>query len=189
MLKGFSLVVPPRIRATEGKVRQALFNILGEAVMGARVMDGFAGSGAIGLEALSRGAGVVVFLEQDAACLKAIERNLARVPPGRMTGRWEILRGDARRSLRGLGHRAAAFDVIWLDPPYTGPLGKKALKLVAECAIVTPSGVVCWEHARQSDAPSSVGPLALRTQHRYGETVLSFYRMAPQYARQTPSVP
>jgi len=177
LLKGLSITVPRQIRATEEKVRQALFNILGDHVEGARVLDGFAGSGALGLEALSRGAALVVFLEAHPACLRAIQQNLARIDLSAIAGRWQILRGDALQSLRALGRQGRMFDLVLLDPPYQGLWGKKALNAVAAYGMLSPTGSVLLEHARRNTPPSSVGPLALRKQHRYGDTVLSFYQL------------
>jgi 16S rRNA (guanine966-N2)-methyltransferase len=176
LLKGLTLDTPRRIRATEAKVRQALFNILGTSVAGARVIDGFAGSGVLGIEALSRGAGLVVFLESDAACLRIIQRNLARIPPGVIRGRWNVVRGDALRTLRALAAQSERFDLIVLDPPYEGMWGGKALNVVAECGMLSPAGLVCLEHARQSEPPLAVGRLAVVKQRRYGDTALSFYQ-------------
>jgi 16S rRNA (guanine(966)-N(2))-methyltransferase RsmD len=175
LLKGLSLTVPRHIRATEEKVRQALFNIVGAQVAGARVLDGFAGSGALGLEALSRGASHAVFLESHPACVKAIQRNLARISPGGIPGHWEVVRGDVLQNLRVLANRAERFDLILLDPPYQGAWGKKALNVAATCGILAPAGSLCLEHTRRRLPPSVVGELSLRKQHRYGETVLSFY--------------
>lgn len=179
-LKGRRLVVPRHIRASEGKVRQALFAIVGEAIVGARMVDGFAGSGALGVEALSRGAATVVFLESDPASLQAIRRNLTSLPQDAVMGRWEVLRGDALKSLQRLAQEGQRFDVVVLDPPYGGLWGKKSLNVVADCGILAPTGLLCLEHARHSSVPAEVGPLALRKQHRYGETVLSFYQLARQ---------
>lgn len=174
-LKGFVVTVPRHIRATEGKVRQALFNILGSRVVGAQVIDGFAGSGALGLEALSRGAGFVAFLERHPLCARTIQGNLDRITPGAVSGRWLIVRGDALQSMRSLASQSGPFDVVLLDPPYAGGMGKKALQSVAECAILARTGIVCLEHAHRRQAQPAVGSLTLTTQHRYGETVLSFY--------------
>ena len=176
-LKGLTVRVPRHIRATGEKVRQALFNIVGELVVGARVVDGFAGSGALGLEALSRGARFVVFLDFHPACLNAIRENLARIPPGVMVGGWNVVRGDALRNLRVLARQGDRFDLIILDPPYQGNWGKKSLNAVAECGILAPTGILCVEHAHRSESPLIVGPLVMRAQHRFGETVLSFYRV------------
>lgn len=178
VFKGQRLTVPKHIRPTEEKVRQALFNILGAEIVGARVLDAFAGSGALGLEALSRGAKRVVFLESHPACARAIHANLARLVD---TGEKDVeaVCGDALRSLQALARRQEVFDVILLDPPYQGAWGKKALNVAATCGILAPTGVLCFEHARQNEVPSSVGPLTFVKQHRYGDTVLSFYRSVP----------
>lgn len=176
-LKGLTLRVPRHIRATEDKVRQALFNVLGSGIVGARVIDGFAGSGSLGLEALSRGARLVVFLESHPACLRAIRANLARLDAAGVEGRWQVWPGDALRRLRQLARRGPPVDVILLDPPYGGSWGKKSLNVVAGCGILSPAGVLCVEHARPNELPLRVGPLAMVKQHRYGETVLSFYRL------------
>lgn len=176
-LKGLTLRAPRHIRPTSDKVRQALFNILGSRVPGARVLDGFAGSGALGLEALSRGAARVVFLESHPACVAAIRQHLGRVRPGAVTGHGEVVRGDVLRALRALARRGERFDLILLDPPYEGEWGRKTLNAVADCGILPPAGFLCLEHARANQPPSQIGPLALVTQHRYGETVLSFYQV------------
>ena len=174
-LKGMVVKAPPRLRATEGKVRQALFNILGERVMGARVVDGFAGSGALGLEALSRGASLVLFLEADPACVQTMQATLARLAPEPGIGRWEIVPGDALRGLRAVAARHGPFDLIILDPPYEGSWGKKSLNVVADCAMLAPAGMLCMEHALRNEPPAESGSLKLRKRHRYGGTVLSFY--------------
>lgn len=185
-LKGRRLVVPPHIRASESKVRQALFSILGQTVEGARVVDGFAGSGAMGIEALSRGAAQVIFLESDQASLRALRRNLADIPPDAVTGRWDVWRGDALKLLHRLAEQGQQWDLIILDPPYGGQWGKKSLNAVVDYGILAPTGRLCLEHARHSAVPAEVGSLALRKQHRYGETVLSFYEVARPQATAQP---
>jgi len=175
-LKGLGLKIPRQVRATEGKVRQAIFNILGASVEGARVLDGFAGSGALGVEALSRGAREVLFLEADPVCVRVIGENVDRIPAETIPGRWRVVPGDVLRQLQRLAGQQDAFDVILLDPPYDAPhLGKKSLNTVAGCAILAPSGILCLEHARRNPPPPTAGALTLMKQHRYGETVLSFY--------------
>jgi 16S rRNA (guanine(966)-N(2))-methyltransferase RsmD len=176
VLKGRILVVPRHLRPTSEKVRQALFNVLGARIEGARVIDGFAGSGAIGLEALSRGAAEVVFLEHDPDCLKAIGDNATRLAAlGEVPGAWRVIPGNAFRGLKTLAQQGRTFDCIVLDPPYRSIAPKKALNTVAEYAMLAPTGMLCVEHVRQSELPSSAGLLTLAAQHRYGDTVLSFY--------------
>jgi len=174
-LKGARLTVPPHIRATEAKVRLALFNVLQAVTEGARVLDGCAGSGALGLEAVSRGASSVVFVESDSRCLRAIRENLARARDKGLQAKAEIMRADLIRGLRLLAGRGNVFDLMLLDPPYRDAVGKKALNTVAGCAMLAPAGVLCLEHAESSVVPSEVGTLTLAKQHRYGGTVLSFY--------------
>ena len=174
--KGLTLTTPPTIRATEGKVRQALFNILGSFIEGARVIDGFAGSGALGIEALSRGAAFVAFIEADTEAVLSIRDNLDRLHDQLSREAWRLLHLDVERGLRQLARTAPPFDVILLDPPYQTDAGEKALNAVVDCAILTPAGLVAIEHAQQAVLPRAIGPLHQWKRHRYGETVLSFYR-------------
>ncbi len=176
MLKGRVLQVPKSLRPTAEKVRQALFNIVGGRITGARVIDGFAGSGALGLEALSRGAALVIFLESDPDCLEAMGENLNRLAsPGQVPGTWRVMPGNAFRSLKRLAEQGEVFDLVLLDPPYHSIAARKALNTVAECAMLAPAGLLCMEHVRQSELSPSAGSLTLAAQHRYGDTVLSWY--------------
>jgi 16S rRNA (guanine966-N2)-methyltransferase len=177
--KGTPLVAPQQIRATEAKVRQALFNILGPSLEGSRVLDGFAGSGALGCEALSRGAAFVAFIESDTEAVMAIRDNLAKLGSELPRHAWRLLHLDVERGLRQLAKTAAPFDVILFDPPYASEEGKKALNTVVECAILAPVGIVAMEHDRRTVLPPSVGWLHQAKRHRYGDTVLSFYMQTP----------
>ena len=173
--KGLRLVAPAKLRATEGKVRQALFNILGGAIEGSRVLDGFAGSGALGLEALSRGASFVAFVESDTEAVIAIRDNLASLAAQLPRHGWRVMHLDVERGLRQLASNEPPFDFIFFDPPYRSDEGKKALNTVVDCAMLAPSGIVVIEHDQRTILPESVGPLRQWKQHRYGDTVLSFY--------------
>ena len=178
--KGRRLVRPPLIRPTSDKVRQAVFNILGETVMGSRVLDLYAGSGALGLEALSRGAAHVTLVEADSPCVRAIRENIAllgahaagrvAVAPGRVT---QVLASWGRQEQR------ERFDVVLMDPPYGGSVGKKCLIQLEAYAIITPCGWAMLEHAAHDEMPEAVGQLQRRSQHRYGDTVLSLYEVTP----------
>ncbi len=174
-LKGMRLTVPSRIRATEAKVRLALFNILQAVIEGAGVLDGCAGSGALGLEALSRGAASAVFVDSDPACVRAIQENLAKARHKGLQAVTQIIRADVVQGLKRLARHGAVFDLILLDPPYDDSVGKKALNVVAEYAMLAPAGVLCLEHATRTAVPPEAGSLILIKQHRYGGTVLSFY--------------
>ena len=174
--KGFTLSSPQQIRATEAKVRQALFNILGQVIDGARVLDAFAGSGALGLEALSRGAAFAAFIESDTDAILNIRENLERLASELPRNAWRLLHMDVERGLRQLATLEPPFDLIFLDPPYRTDDGKKALKGVVDCAILAAGGFVVVEHDQRTSLPSAIGPLEQRKRHRYGDTVLSFYQ-------------
>jgi 16S rRNA (guanine966-N2)-methyltransferase len=174
--KGLSLVMPRQIRATEAKVRQALYNILGSSIEGARVLDGYAGSGALGFEALSRGAAFVAFIESDTEAVMSIRDNLARLGSELPRSAWRLLHLEVERGLRQLAEAERLFDIVLFDPPYRTEEGKKALNAVVECAILAPAGLVAMEHHQRTVLPRSVGPLQQYKRHRYGDTVLSFYR-------------
>ena len=176
--KGMALIAPTRIRATEAKVRQALFNILGPSIEGARVLDGFAGSGAIGIEALSRHAAFVAFIEEDGEAIVSIRDNLEQLAAEVPRAAWRVLHMDIERGLRHVATAQPPFDVIVFDPPYRSGEGKKALNTVVDCAMLAPAGLVILEHDRRSAPPPSVGPLQQCRQHRYGDTVLSFYQVS-----------
>ncbi len=178
--KGRTLVTPSAIRATEAKVRQALFNILGSAVEGARVVDVFAGSGALGLEALSRGAAFVAFIESDPEAVVCIRDNLQRLADEVPREAWRVMSLDAERGLQELARAPAAADILLMDPPYRTDDGKKALNALIDCAILAPTGIVAIEHDRRTVLPASIGPLVQWKQHRYGDTVLSFYHAGSQ---------
>lgn len=175
--KGLPLQVPRALRATEAKVRQALFNILGDAIEGARVVDAFAGSGAIGVEALSRGAAFVAFLESSTEAVMAIRDNLTRLGPQMPRTAWRLLHLDVEQGLRTLARTERPFDLVVCDPPYRTEEGKKTLKAVTEYAILAAAGIVVVEHDHRTVLPAVIGPLQQGKRHRYGGTVLSLYHM------------
>ncbi len=174
--KGLVLAAPRTLRATGAKVRLALFNILGDAIVGARVLDGYAGSGALGFEALSRGAAFVAFVESDTEAIMAIRDNLEHLGRRLTREEWRLLHLDIEQGIRQLAEAVPPFDLIFLDPPYRTDEGKKALTAVGGCAILAPDGIVVVEHHQRTILPSELAPLQRFKQHRYGDTVLSFYQ-------------
>jgi 16S rRNA (guanine966-N2)-methyltransferase len=152
-------------RPTREAVREAWFNVLGERVVGARVLDLFAGSGALGFEALSRGAAHVHFVEWDRAVLSVLRRNIKVLGVGSRT---EVTRADAQ-ALMAVPERVAAgaWDLVLADPPYDG---EAAVELVSAFGRGAFPGILCVEHAVGVDFP--VEP---DWQRRYGETVLSIF--------------
>ncbi|MGH9331127.1 MAG: 16S rRNA (guanine(966)-N(2))-methyltransferase RsmD [Vicinamibacterales bacterium] len=175
-LKGRRLQAPdwPGLRPTSDKVRETLFNILGASVAEARVLDGYAGTGAVGIEALSRGARAVTFVERDRRAAALIEQNLQRcgVSNGYVIIRAEFT-GDARARLRQeIDQDGAGFDVIVLDPPYDEA---PDAALDAAAALAAPAGLVVLEHARRHAPPEHAGRLARRRTVVSGDSALTFY--------------
>jgi 16S rRNA (guanine966-N2)-methyltransferase len=159
------------LRPTSDKLRETLFNVLATRMEGARVLDGFAGTGAVGIEALSRGAAHVTFVERDARAVRLIEKNLDRV--GLAADRHAIIRADLAGALRLLAKEE--FDIIFLDPPYGAGL-TAALDAVA--SIVGPETLLVIEHAKRDAAPEQSGTLARTRNLTSGDSALTFYRVA-----------
>jgi 16S rRNA (guanine(966)-N(2))-methyltransferase RsmD len=155
-------------------VREALFDVLGTRIDNARFLDAYAGTGAVGVEALSRGAARVVFLERDPRMLRLVAANL-RV--GAWRGTAVLVAGDVERSLRRLARGRERFGVIFLDPPYDDPPG--APILAAAGRLLEPSGILVVEHraARPLAAPAGGNLLAVRT-YRHGDTALTTFAPA-----------
>jgi 16S rRNA (guanine966-N2)-methyltransferase len=144
-----------------------MFAILSKRVEGARVLDLFAGSGALGLEAMSRGAASVVFVDSDANAVMTIRRNAVRVVPD--GDRWRIMPMPAMRALRTL---RGTFDVVLVDPPYDRGAADE-LRLMMQKALLGPEGVVVIEHSSAS-LPQLPDSLEIYKKAKYGDTALTF---------------
>lgn len=176
------LLSPPGdgTRPTSDRLRETLFNVLGPAVDGARFLDLYAGTGAVGVEALSRGAAVCVFVERGPAALAAIRANLGAMALG------ERARVESRSAMAALGRLAEAresFDFVFLDPPYEaaaeytetlGLLGREVAGLLRGGAVVVA------EHARRQALPERYGALRRRRVLEQGDAALSFYAVAAE---------
>ncbi len=199
-LAGRILQVPrgPRIRSTQDQVRQALFNLLGDRVEGARALDLFCGSGAVGIEALSRGAAHVTFVDRSGFCIEAVRKNLASfyaAPSARYPLRgpiqvaretplaYTLIRADAAATIERLGRAGEKYDWVFLDPPYGRDLATKSLNALEACAIVSPSGWVIVEQDKRDPLPHPVPGtvkvpgtgFSLQRTERYGDTALVIY--------------
>ena len=163
-----------RLRPTSDRVREALFNLLtngarGDVVRGARVLDVFAGTGALGLEALSRGAVHAAFVEDGAAGCALIRRN---VGIARAHGATTLHRRDATRLGANLD---VPFGLILLDPPYGRGLGERALASAATGGWIAPGAIIAWEEAAPMAPPEGFGTLDVR---RYGDTHVTLLEAA-----------
>jgi 16S rRNA (guanine966-N2)-methyltransferase len=165
----------PGTRPLGDRVKQTLFAMLEPDLPGARFLDLFAGSGAAGIEALSRGAGHATFVERDAAATAVIVGNLARThlgAPDRVT----IVRSDVLGWLRDAArHGERPWDLVVIDPPYEDTAALAAA-LTAVGGLVAPSGRVVAKHFWRDAPPERAGLLASERVRRFGETALTFYR-------------
>ncbi len=169
--KRMRLVVPRvrGLRPTSDAMRETLFNVLADCIAGARFLDLFAGCGAVGLEALSRGAQWCTFVDVSPKCRRAIEENLERM---RFAGRAEVIRADARAAVERLGEREP-YHIAFADPPYGyEPLGELVAALLGQQRAWANGAVVAVQHDREAIMPDDPSPT--RVKH-FGRTVMSFY--------------
>ena len=162
-----------RMRPTAERVREAIFNIVGFDLSELWVLDLFAGTGAMGLEALSRGADFVVMVDQHPSALRLIGRNLAACGNPQNV---RVYRLDLRRGLRGFTRRGYLFDLVFLDPPYGRGLSQRCLEQLGKGVLLNPTATVVSEHAVEENLNSTYGCLQRQTVRRYGSTAVSFYR-------------
>jgi 16S rRNA (guanine966-N2)-methyltransferase len=166
---GRRLQAPPgaATRPTSDRVREALFSVLGDRVAAARVLDLFAGSGALGIEALSRGAAEATFVDSAPAAIRAVTANLQA-----LGAEAEVRRVDARRFLSGASAAARQYDLVFLDPPYrlAGRLGSELTAALP--AVLAPGAAVVAESDRR--APLELG-LPILDERRYGDTLIRIH--------------
>lgn len=161
-------------RPTAARVREALFNIWQGQVVGCRWLDLCAGSGAMGAEALCRGAAEVVGIEQSSEAYAVIRANWQKVAQPDQT--FTLFKGDVVKQLSRL--KKQPFDLIYFDPPYASDLYRPVLERVAGFALLTPTGEIAVEHGASGWAGEAIAGLTLLRQKHYGSTYLSFYGLA-----------
>lgn len=162
------------VRPTSDKVREAIFDLLGDEISGAAVLDLFAGSGGLGLEALSRGAVRAVFVESDPVAFAVLRRNIESLGAKRT----EAFPMDYRQALRRFRTRAARFRLVFLDPPYGKGMAAESALGIAQAGLVEDGGTVVVEEAFR--APDAVFPLgwAPVADRRYGDTRVMLFRVS-----------
>ena len=182
-LKGRRLRTPwwDGLRPTSDKLRETLFNILAPRIAGARVLDGYAGTGALGIEALSRGAAWVTLIDDDRRAQTLIAENLARCG---IENSYAIIRAKVARALDSLHNQPAfePFEIVLLDPPYalrSISAGGDDLEAVLTAAgrVLAPTGVLVLERARRDPAPETAGRLRHSRTVVSGDSALTFYEM------------
>ncbi|OIP92417.1 MAG: 16S rRNA (guanine(966)-N(2))-methyltransferase RsmD [Syntrophaceae bacterium CG2_30_49_12] len=163
-----------RTRPTSCRIREALFNIL-PPMEGMSFLDLYAGSGAIGLEALSRGAAKVVFVEKNKALADVIKTNLGRTE---FEGRYEILAVEGKRGIRALGKKGMRFDFLFADPPYERGFVRETLRCIGEESLLSEDSLVIIQHSiREKIEQRQALQFILMDQRRYSDTILSFLKL------------
>jgi 16S rRNA (guanine966-N2)-methyltransferase len=173
ILKGRRLKPPTwdGVRPTSDKLRETLFNILAPRIAGAHVLDGYSGTGALGIEAISRGAARVTFVDSDRRAEALITENIAQCG---VKGGYAIIRATVAVAIDDLGATPAEpFDIILLDPPYDDP--QVDVVIAAGGEALAPAGVLVFEHPRRRAAPERAGRLVRVRQVTSGDSALSFY--------------
>lgn len=167
-------------RPTSDRVKEALFSILESAshVDKATVLDLFAGSGALGIEALSRGAEHVIFVEKNRTAVEVLQQNLAHT---RLIKQSQVLQMDSIRAIERLSRQNAQFTLVLLDPPYQTGSHLKIIELVGT-TILAPDGILVAETAARTPLPEQIGQCIRFDRRIYGDTALEFYHMEQSYA-------
>lgn len=174
--KGKKLKLPRagKIRPTKQVVKEALFNILGQDLTGKKFLDLFAGSGGVGLEALSRGAELAVFIENNFAVKNILEENLDACG---FQDRGKIFPIDVRAFFKKTGLDLGQFDYIFLDPPYETDLGLLVMQELGKSDILKPEALVIFEHFDKLLLIDEIGRLEKFKESHYGDCVLSFFKV------------
>ena len=173
--RGRRLKVPksPGVRPTAARVKESLFNILPHDFTGLSVLDLFAGSGNVSIEALSRGALTAVLIDESPRSTAVIRDNLNRLG---LSERAQVWTAPVFRSLRRLAKSGQTFDLIFLDPPYDRELVGASLDIIGQCHLLSAAGTVVAEHSPREPVRSHYENIVLNDQRRYGDTLLSFFK-------------
>jgi 16S rRNA (guanine966-N2)-methyltransferase len=161
-----------RIRPTTDRVREAIFNILTVEWEGKEVLDLFAGTGALGIEALSRGAHRVVFVEHHPHALGVLDRNIKTL---NLSGNFEVVRLRVDKGIKFIKRRGWKFDISFLDPPYRKDLAESSLRLIDSSDVLKEHGMVVVEHHSNEILPEHYQRLRLIDHRKYGNTGVSFF--------------
>lgn len=160
-------------RPTTDKVKESIFNIIGPFFDGGTALDLFAGSGGLGIEALSRGAEKAIFVEKDPRAFQILKENIKKCRYDEIT---ELFKTDASRAVKGLIKREIEIDYLFMDPPYRKTEYYDLVSTLAECGKLSKNAIIVCEHAKEYSLPEAYGPYTLTRQETYGETIISIYR-------------
>ena len=160
------------IRPTSDKVREAVFNILPRDFPFKKVLDLFAGTGAMGIEALSRGAGDAVFVDNDRVSIGVIKKNIEACG---LESAARIIKKDALDAIRSLSKRGEKFDLIFIDPPYESALVEKSIRAVDEEGILSADGFLVAETSKRAPVSLELSNLERVDERSYGDTLVYFF--------------
>jgi 16S rRNA (guanine(966)-N(2))-methyltransferase RsmD len=163
----------PKIRPTKDRVREALFGIIGEFVVGANVLDLFAGSGAFGIEALSRGAKRAIFVDYEESCVRTIKENLRNLNISNIS---LIIQMDVFKALSFLEDKNEIFNLVLLDPPYYKEIAKKSLIKLEHRDILKFPCIIIAEHHKEDTLPKDFDNISSYRTACYGDVCLTFYK-------------
>lgn len=155
------------IRPTTDKIKESVFNILQFNIADKTVLDLFAGSGALGIEAISRGAKKVIFIDNDSKSIGLINKNLSNID---FLG--EIIKSDALRAIYGFRQK---FDIVFIDPPYNSDLGEQAITAIIKSQLLNADGFIVYEHDSKINTPSIDGTEVFDSRN-YGNTTVDFIK-------------
>ena len=160
------------LRPTSDKVREAIFDIIGPGIEDSGFLDLFCGTGAVGLEALSRGARNVVFVDNKSSSIDLVKGNLLKCG---FEKNYEIVQCDALQAIRTLSNRQRRFDYIFLDPPYGSDLIIKSIEAISIGNLLLPTASVVVEHSVKKPVPEKIFDLFCYKEYKFGDTIINLY--------------
>ena len=161
------------LRPTSSKVKESIFNIVGEKIKGAEFVDLYAGTGAVGIEALSRGAKMVFFVEADRKRAELIKDMLKDCG---YSSKAAIIRGEASAFIAKAVKEGLKFDIVFLDPPYHSGELERILPLLSSGEMLNEEGIIIAEHTSKKKLPDEIGRLVKKKDYKYGDTMLTLFR-------------
>ncbi|MCQ1528049.1 16S rRNA (guanine(966)-N(2))-methyltransferase RsmD [Lutispora saccharofermentans] len=160
------------IRPTSDRVREALFSILGDMVIDSSFLDLFSGSGGVGIEAYSRGAKEVVFVDVDSESIKVLKNNLKKTD---IIGETEVICNDYALAIDKLSNQGRKFDIIFIDPPYKAGIALEAVRKIQAGDLLKKDGIIVIEHEAKELMPEAEGIFSMFKEKKYGNVRLSLY--------------
>jgi 16S rRNA (guanine966-N2)-methyltransferase len=170
---GLKTIKGDTTRPTSDKVKGAVYNIIAPYIEGSTVLDMFAGTGSLGIEALSRGAASAVFFDKSPQCCRIIRENLEHT---RLAEKASVFNMDYAAGINKMYLEGRKFDIIIMDPPYNKNFIQEALKLITKNDIIVDDGIVIAEHSVMDRLPENCGKLNAIDTRKYGDTMITIYK-------------